>query len=75
MNENLYLGIELGSTRIKAVLIIQTTILSPPEILHGKAGWKTDTGRILWMRYGREYVKHTRALSLILERAFHHCPE
>lgn len=48
------LGIEFGSTRIKAVLIDEKTSLSPKEATHGKTNLKTVCGHTVLMLYGTE---------------------
>lgn len=52
---NTSLGIELGSTRIKAVLIgPDHTPPWPAAGTTGKTGWKTATGPTLWTPFGRD---------------------
>lgn len=46
------LGIELGSTRIKAVLIDHKTNLSLKAATHGKINWSTDFGLTALMPSG-----------------------
>lgn len=45
-----YLGIEFGSTRIKAVLIDSLYIPKLPVVLRGRTNWKTVYGHMIWQR-------------------------
>ena len=47
-----FLGLELGSTRIKAVLLGPDYTLLPAEVIPGKTAMKTDTGPIIWTMFG-----------------------
>lgn len=49
------LGIEFGSTRIKAVLTARTIHRSHREAMIGKTVWKTVYGRILWRISGQDF--------------------
>ena len=50
------IGIELGSTRIKAVLIgARTTCRSPPAVTDGKTHWPTASGPIRLKKSGRAF--------------------
>ena len=50
------LGIELGSTRIKAVLIDETHAPAGHRAFTiGKTGWKTACGLIIWKTCGRGF--------------------
>jgi len=53
---NTFLGIELGSTRIKAVLIDETTPPSPPAALLGKTDWRRAYGSITSKMRLREFA-------------------
>ena len=54
------LGIEFGSTRIKAVLVDGTTTLLPREVMNGKTVWKTGSGPIPWKISGKVCVSAIR---------------
>ena len=47
------LGIELGSTRIKAVLVGDTCKPVAQAILPGRTGWKMASGPTRWRKSGR----------------------
>ena len=47
-----YLGIEFGSTRIKAVLIDEE---HNPEAIHGRTVMRTDCGHTLWTISGQVF--------------------
>ena len=47
------LGIEFGSTRIKAVLIGDDHAPMRPATIHGRIGWRGAFGHITWMTCGR----------------------
>lgn len=49
------LGIELGSTRIKAVLIGPDHAPWPWARMTGKTVWRTGCGPIIWTMYGRAF--------------------
>lgn len=49
------LGIEFGSTRIKAVLIDQENKPIAQEVTPGKTSWKTDSGPTALKPSGLEY--------------------
>ena len=49
-----FLGIEFGSTRIKAVLM-RSTIQLHPEATHGRTVTRTDCGLTLWMISGQVF--------------------
>ena len=53
------LGIEFGSTRIKAVLVDSTTLLHR-EVTSGKTAWKTGSGPIPWRISGKACVPAIR---------------
>lgn len=48
------LGIEFGSTRIKAVLIGKITHRSLPEAMSGKISWRTVSGPTVWKISGKD---------------------
>ena len=55
------LGIELGSTRIKAVLIgPDHAPIAIGQRTTGKTGWRTGYGPITWTMSGRAFRTHTR---------------
>lgn len=54
------LGIELGSTRIKAVLIGPDHAPVAMARTTGKTVWRTGYGPIIWTMYGRAFRMHTR---------------
>ena len=57
--EKTALGLELGSTRIKAVLIgPEHAVLASGAHRFGKTVWSTDTGPMPWMTYGRACRMH-----------------
>lgn len=47
------LGIEFGSTRIKAVLIDETIIPLQRATMNGRIVWKTVSGPTVWRRFGK----------------------
>lgn len=47
------LGIEFGSTRIKAVLVGEDNAPIAQEIMSGRTGWRTASGPTVLMMYGR----------------------
>lgn len=49
------LGIELGSTRIKAVLIDSTHAPVAMGVHDWETGWKTACGPIIWRTSGRAF--------------------
>ncbi len=50
-----YLGIEFGSTRIKAVLIDEEHNPIAPEVIHGRTVMRTDCGHTLWTISGQVF--------------------
>ena len=59
LNNKTALGIEFGSTRIKAVLVDENIIRSHPEVMSGKTVTKTVCGLTLWMTFIRDYREVT----------------
>lgn len=54
------LGIEFGSTRIKAVLTDLTAVFLRQDSMTGKTLWKTGYGHILWKRFTKASATVTR---------------
>ncbi len=48
------LGIEFGSTRIKAVLVNETGSRLHPVHMTGKTVWRMESGHTVWMISGRD---------------------
>ena len=59
-NGKTVLGIELGSTRIKAVLITKITILLRPAVTNGKTVWKTVFGHTVLRTFGQVFRQATK---------------
>ena len=51
-NGEVFLGIELGSTRIKLFSSTTPTPPSPPAAITGKTAWRTAIGLITWTTFG-----------------------
>ena len=63
-NNKTALGIEFGSTRIKAVLVDENNMPIAQEAMTGRTVWKTESGPIIW----RIFMQDFRAATGLLPR-------
>lgn len=66
------LGIEFGSTRIKAVLVDETAIRLPRAVIHGKIALKTVIGLIITMIFGSAFrMLIQNSIPIVLKNSAH----
>lgn len=63
------LGIEFGSTRIKAVLTNEENAPIAQEHMTGKIVWRTESGRILLRISGADCRMHTQSWQQMLRHS------